>query len=126
MGGDNIPRRPPIWACTNGCKRFRKVNPDGTDSPVKVKKLGNIRQAPATTFNWVSDGVHEALQAGETPKSHAYLVDVITDYEEEETFLAIALNEDEAANTIARVVEEGKSGLVEREWLIKNVRETKK
>lgn len=32
MGGDNIPRRPPIWA--RSCKRFRKVNLDGTDAPV--------------------------------------------------------------------------------------------
>ena len=43
MGGDNIPRRPPIWACGCGCKRFRKVNPDGTDAPVKVKLLKNVR-----------------------------------------------------------------------------------
>ena len=32
MGGDNIPLPPPIWAC--GCKRFSKVNLDGTDAPV--------------------------------------------------------------------------------------------
>lgn len=43
MGGDNIPRRPPIWACCCGCKRFRKVNPDGTDAAVKVKMLKDIR-----------------------------------------------------------------------------------
>lgn len=43
MGGDNIPRRPPIWACSCGCKRFRKVNPDGTDAAVKVKMLKDIR-----------------------------------------------------------------------------------
>ena len=43
MGGDNIPSRPPIWACGCGCKRFRKVNPDGTDAPVKVKLLKNVR-----------------------------------------------------------------------------------
>ena len=43
MGGDNIPRRPPIWACGCGCKRFRKVNPDGTDASVKVKLLKNVR-----------------------------------------------------------------------------------
>lgn len=32
MGGDNIPRYPPIWACVCGCKRFCKINPDGTDA----------------------------------------------------------------------------------------------
>lgn len=32
MGGDKIPRRPPIWA--RSCRHFRKVNLDGTDAPV--------------------------------------------------------------------------------------------
>lgn len=54
MGGDNIPRRPPIWCCSCGCKRFRKVNPDGTDAPVKVKMLKDIRKAPASVINWSS------------------------------------------------------------------------
>lgn len=52
MGGDNIPRRPPIWACSCGCKRFRKVLPDGTDAPVKVKLLKNVRRAPASRIGW--------------------------------------------------------------------------
>ena len=43
MGGDNVPRRPPIWACCCGCKRFRKVNADGTDAAVKVTMLKDIR-----------------------------------------------------------------------------------
>ena len=34
MGGDNIPLPPPIWACGCGCKRFSKVNLDGTDTSV--------------------------------------------------------------------------------------------
>ena len=53
MGGDNIPRRPPIWACCCGCKRFRKVNPDGTDAAVKVKMLKNIRPRPVELINFV-------------------------------------------------------------------------
>ena len=52
MGGDTIPRRPPIWACSCGCKRFRKVLPDGTDAPVKVKLLKNVRRAPASRIGW--------------------------------------------------------------------------
>lgn len=51
MGGDIIPRRPPNWACGCGCKRFRKINPDGTDAPVKVKLLKNVR--PAKEGKWV-------------------------------------------------------------------------
>lgn len=43
VGGDNIPKRPPVWAC--GCcnLRFRKVLPDGTDAPVKLRFLENER-----------------------------------------------------------------------------------
>ena len=37
MGGDNIPRRPPIWCCSCGC--IQKVNPNGTDATIKVKML---------------------------------------------------------------------------------------
>ena len=53
MGGDNIPRRPPIWACCCGCKRFRKVNADGTDAVVKVKMLKDIRPRPAELIKFV-------------------------------------------------------------------------
>jgi len=43
MGGDNIPRRPPIWGCSCCRTRFRKVNPDGTDADVKPTFLKNVR-----------------------------------------------------------------------------------
>ena len=55
MGGDNIPRRPPIWACACGCKRFRKVNLDGSDAEVKVKLLKNVRPKPLSMINFVTE-----------------------------------------------------------------------
>ena len=61
MGGDNIPRRPPIWACSCGCKRFRKVNVDGTDAEVKVKMLKDIRPKPLTLIDFESENVEKAL-----------------------------------------------------------------
>ena len=65
MGGDIIPRRPPIWACSCGCKRFRKVNPDGTDAPVKVKMLKDVRRAPLRNDpeNWEPAGNESELAA---------------------------------------------------------------
>ena len=51
MGGDNIPRRPPIWECVCGCRRFRKVNRDGTDAPVKVKMLKNVGNRGTVLFH---------------------------------------------------------------------------
>lgn len=63
VGGDSIPRRPPIWKCSCGCKRFRKVNPDGTDAPVKVKMLKNMRKRSAKVINW--EAVQERKSEGD-------------------------------------------------------------
>ena len=123
MGGDNIPNRPPVWACHNGCKRFRKVNADGTDAPVKVKQLSQMRQAPATVFNWQSSAITKALEAGERPRHHVYLVDICTDLDERETFKCTALSAEDAAETIRDVVACGRSGLVGRTCEVLGVRE---
>lgn len=65
MGGDRILRRPPMWECSCGCLRFRKVNANGTDAKVKLKLLKDIRPAPLTKISWqtlqcseVISGVH--------------------------------------------------------------------
>ena len=50
MGGDNIPRRPPIWECVCGCRRFRKMNRDGTDALVKVTQA-LVLLGKASTFS---------------------------------------------------------------------------
>lgn len=65
MGGDNIPRRPTIWECVCGCRRFRKVNRDGTDAPVKVKMLKNVRKAPATLINWETNMACDVVSKNE-------------------------------------------------------------
>lgn len=70
MGGDNIPRRPPIWVCACGCKRFRIVNPDGTDAPVKVKMLKDIRKRPASVINWETDMVSKNFGHPGMPVNH--------------------------------------------------------
>jgi len=111
MGGDNIPRRPPIWACTAGCKRFRKVNPDGTDAPVKVKLLKNVRPAPAATINWESDGTIEALKAGDHSRIKHYRVEVTTEYDEHETLTVTAVSEKDAEDTALSIIEKCVLGL---------------
>lgn len=72
MGGDIIPRRPPIWACGSGCKRFRKILPDGSDAPVKVKMLKNIR--PAKPDHWIKPEPAELPPAPFEPKHYTGLV----------------------------------------------------
>lgn len=104
MGGNNIPRRPPIWACACGCKRFRKVNEDGTDAPVKVKLLKNIKKAPANIINWQSDLVERALKSGNHQVIHKYQVEVTTELDETETLTITAVNGDDAEELAAKIV----------------------
>jgi len=60
MGGDNIPRRPPIWACSCGCKRFRKVNPDGTDCTSEGKNAEGCPQKASQPYQLDNgDGKHK-------------------------------------------------------------------
>ena len=110
-GGDNIPRRPPIWACSCGCKRFRKVNPDGTDAPVKVKLMKNIKPAPASIINWESDGTTEALESGNHDAIKHYRVEVTTEFDEHETLTVTAVSEEDAEITAKSLVEKGAIGL---------------
>ena len=56
MGGDNIPRRPPIWGCSCCNTRFRKVLPDGTDAPVKLRLLKNERRGKIVFTSYDEDG----------------------------------------------------------------------
>ena len=111
MGGDNIPRRPPIWACSCGCKRFRKINPDGTDAPVKVKLLKNIRKKPMTFINWTSSLVSENLQSNRRELIHEYEVNIVTELGEKETFHITACNDDDAENLARELVYSGRVGL---------------
>ena len=111
MGGDNIPRRPPIWACCCGCKRFRKVNPDGTDAAVKVKMLKNIRKRLLTIIEFATAGVEEAVIAHRFDDIHHYRIDITTEYGERETLRVSALNERDARDEATVLVLEGRFGL---------------
>lgn len=110
MGGDNIPRRPPIWACSCGCKRFRKVNPDGTDAPVKVKMLKDIRKRPASVINWETDMVSKNFGHPGMPVNHFDVV-VITELGEKETLNITAVNGDDAEGQARELVMLGYVGL---------------
>lgn len=105
MGGDNIPRHPPIWACSCGCKRFRKVNPDGTDAPVKVKMLKDIKKKPLAFINFTSLLASQALKREHFEIINHYFVHITTEYGEKEMLSITAVNrsdaEDEARNLVA-------------------------
>lgn len=112
MGGDNIPRRPPIWECSCGCKRFRKVNPDGTDATVKVKLLKNIRKAPAELINWETSLVEAAVINREYDTIHHYKVDIETELGEKERLNITAVNKHDAREEAIELVANDCLGLI--------------
>lgn len=111
MGGDNIPRHPPIWSCSCGCKRFRKVNPDGSDAIVKVKLLKNLHKAPATTINWTTALASSALECNQREIIHHYHVEVTTELGEHETLSITAVSGSDAENQATELVTENATGL---------------
>lgn len=111
MGGDNIPRRPPIWACACGCKRFRKVNADGSDAPVKVKMLKNVRPKALTKIEFSTELMHEALENGQRERIKHYRVKITTEYGEEETLSIVAVSELDAKAEAIVLIQEGRFGL---------------
>ena len=111
MGGDIIPRRPPIWECACGCRRFRKVNRDGTHAPVNVKMLKNSRKAPATLINRESNMAIDAVGKNEGCKIHHYKVEVRTELGEEEIVSVNAVDEQDAEDLALSLVMKGAVGL---------------
>lgn len=111
MGGDIIPRRPPIWACSCGCKRFRKVNPDGTDALVKVKLLKNVRRRPLAKIVFETERVIEALKMGHQDLIARYMVKIETECGEKETLSVYAIDELDAQEEAEKVIMRGGLGL---------------
>ena len=110
MGGDVIPRRPPVWACACGCKRFRKVNPDGTDAPVRVKMLKSVRRRPLTVIEFTTSSAAEAVYAHRLDAIHHYRVGFTTECGEKGTLRICAVNEPDAKDEALVLVLEGRFG----------------
>ena len=111
MGGDSIPRRPPLWECSCGCLRFRKVNPDGTDARVKVKTLKDVRPASLSKIVWTTSQCDEALKNDMMDMVHRYTVNVITDCGEKAALRVTGVNEADAIATAISLVNGGGLGL---------------
>ena len=126
MGGDNIPRRAPIWACACGCRRFRKVNADGSDAPVKVKMLKNVRPKPLTLINITTSLASEAFQREGRNGIRHYHVNIETELGEKETFSISAVTETDAREEVKDLVYSGRYGLKGEECVKIDVEEVKK
>ncbi len=111
MGGDSIPRRPPLWECSCGCLRFRKVNPDGTDARVKVKTLKDVRPASLSKIVWTTSQCDEALKNDRMDMVHRYTVNVITDYGEKTALRVTGVSEADAIATAMSLINDGGRGL---------------
>jgi hypothetical protein len=92
MGGDNIPKNPPLWACSCGCKRFRKVNWDGSVAPVKVKLLKNVRKGSLEKFNIEINEDLDGHKIGFDTPRHAYKVQLTTNLGEKECMYFTAIS----------------------------------
>lgn len=108
MGGDRLPRRPPMWECCCGCLRFRKVNADGTDAKVKLKMLKDMRPAPLTKISWQTLQCSEALNNGRTDMVHRYMV---TDCDEKTAMRVYGVSESDAMATAMSLINGGGLGL---------------
>lgn len=104
MGGDNIPHRPPIWSCACGCKRFRKINLDGSDAVVKVKLLKNMRKASARTICWTIPSARKAINSYNRDLIHSCLIEITTELNEHETLSITAVSVGDAEDHTAEVL----------------------
>ncbi|MFA7205726.1 MAG: hypothetical protein WC102_05265 [Saccharofermentanales bacterium] len=121
MGGDNIPRRPPIWACSCGCKRFRKVNPDGTDAPVKVKLLKDVRKKPLSLICWTTEMASTNIGFNRMMLVHQFEVAIVTEFDEKEKLRITAVNGEDAEDEARKLVALGNIGLKGRQCISVNV-----
>ncbi len=111
MGGDKIPDRPPIWACSCGCRRFRKVNADGTDAPVKPKLLKNVRKRSLSTIIFETERAVEALKMGRQEQVQHYLVRFVTEFGEKDTLSIYAVDELDVKEETEMLIMRGGLGL---------------
>lgn len=111
MGGDRLPRRPPMWECCCGCLRCRKVNADGTDAKVKLKMLKDMRPAPLTKISWQTLQCSEALNNGRTDMVYRYMVNMVTDCDEKTAMRVYGVSESDAMATAMSLINGGGLGL---------------
>lgn len=111
MGGDRLPRRPPMWECCCGCMRFRKVNADGTDAKVKLKMLKDMRPAPLTKISWQTLQCSEALNNCRTDMVHRYMVNMVADCDEKTAMRVYGVSESDAMATAMSLINVGGLGL---------------
>ena len=111
MGGDRILRRPPMWECSCGCLRFRKINADRTDTKGKIKMLKDMHPAPLTKISWQTLQCCEALNNGRTYMVHRYMVNVVTDCDEKTSMRINGVSESDAMATAMSLINGGVRGL---------------
>jgi hypothetical protein len=108
MGGDNIPRRPPIWVCMCGCKRFRKVNSDGSDASVKVKLLKNVRKGSLNLFNIETQSASDALMSNNRKTVKIYKAEFKTNCGEKDSIHVTAVSKVDAKSLLMSLLSDGR------------------
>ena len=122
MGGDQIPKNPPIWACAGGCKRFRKINLDGTIADVKPKMLKNIRRRPISVIQFGTSS-EDNIETYPHKKNHYFVINIETEFGEKEELHITALTQDIAIETARDLIARGNWGIKGVECVSINVKE---
>ena len=87
------------------------MNPDGTDAPVKVKMLKNVRRRPLATIVFETERVIEAIKMGQQELITRYAVMIETEFGEKETLSVYAVDELDAREEAEKVIMRGGLGL---------------
>jgi hypothetical protein len=106
MGGDTIPKNPPLWACAAGCKRFRKIDRNGNSTEANPKLLKNVRKRPLSIFQFESESANR-INNERTGVVHKYIFHTQTYLGEKEDVHISAKDKDDAFNTFEDIVSKG-------------------
>jgi hypothetical protein len=94
-----------------GCKRFRKVNPDGSYAPVKVKLLQNVRKASLNLFNVETQSAGDALMSDNRKAVKTYKAEFETNCGEKESIHVTAVSEADAKCLLMSLLSDDRYGL---------------
>jgi hypothetical protein len=94
-----------------GCKRFRKVNPDGSDASVKVKLLKSVRKGSLNLFIIETQSASDAMMADHFDMVKTYKTEFNTNCGEKDSIHVTAVSKVDAKSLLMSLLSDGRYGL---------------